>query len=69
VHATKLDDRSIAAWNAVVAGADLPEAMAQERRARFGIPDGTRVSAVLLNDLDDWDSFHRALTHSISSGT
>lgn len=68
-HATKLDDRTIAAWNAVVAGADLPEAMSQERRARFDIPVGTRASAVVLNDLDDWDSFHRALTHSISSGT
>jgi hypothetical protein len=68
-HATKLDDRSIATWNVVVAGANLPEAMAQERRARFAIPDGTDASSVLLNDLDDWDSFHRALTHSNSSGT
>ena len=68
-HATKLDDQSIASWNTVVAEANLPEAMANERRARFAIPDGTPASGVLLNDLDDWDSFHVALTRSTSSGT
>lgn len=68
-HATKLDDRSIYAWNDVVSSANLPEAMAVERRARFAIPDGTHAGAVLLNDLDDWDAFHGAFTRSTSSGT
>ena len=68
-HAKSLDDRSISAWNAVVANANLPEAMAVERRARFAIPDGTHAGAVLLNNLDDWDEFHGALMHSTSSAT
>lgn len=65
-HATKLDSLSIAAWNAVVRAAELPEAMAAERRARFAIPASEPAGGVLLNDLDDWDEFHRALTHRAS---
>ena len=62
-RATKLDAASIDAWNARVRDAQLPEAMATERRARFAIPDGEAAGGVLLNDLDDWDAFHRGLTH------
>lgn len=62
-RATKLDAQSVDAWNAVVSEARLPEAIENERRARFDIPADERTRAVLLNDLDDWDEFHRALTH------
>ncbi len=61
-HATKLQPHTISAWNAVVRDAQLPEAMAAERRARFQIADDEPAGGVLLNDLDDWDSFHGALT-------
>ncbi len=62
-HAARLDATTIDAWNAVVHAAELPESMGAPRRARFAIPDGERASAVRLNDLDDWDAFHAALTH------
>ncbi|GAC1441698.1 MAG: hypothetical protein NVS3B17_11230 [Vulcanimicrobiaceae bacterium] len=61
-HATRLDVETVDAWNARVRAADLPDAMATERRARFDIPATERAAAVRLNDLDDWDTFHRALT-------
>ncbi len=57
-HATKLDEASIDAWNAVVRNAKLPPEMGQERRKRFAIPEGDAAGAVLLNDLDDWDLFY-----------
>lgn len=62
-HATKLDAASIDTWNARVRDAQLPEAMGTERRTRFAIPEAEAAGAVLLNDLDDWDAFHRGLTH------
>jgi len=60
-HATALTPRTVALWNRQVAGARLPEAMANERRARFNLTEDDGVLGVGLNDLDDWEAFHAAL--------
>ncbi|GAC1427520.1 MAG: hypothetical protein NVSMB5_22280 [Candidatus Velthaea sp.] len=61
-HATKLGAESIAAVNAKVDTADLPEPMRAERLSRFNITDPTYTKAVALNDLDDWAGMHEAIT-------
>ncbi|GAC1548036.1 MAG: hypothetical protein NVS3B16_20590 [Vulcanimicrobiaceae bacterium] len=60
-HATALTPPAIAAWNRVVAGARLPDAMTQERHERFRLTEADSVLGVGLNDLDDWDMLHASL--------
>jgi hypothetical protein len=61
-HATKLDAASVAAHNLGVLTRNMGEALAGERRARFGIASEDFANAIRLNDLDDWASVHAALT-------
>ncbi|BDE06202.1 hypothetical protein WPS_14780 [Vulcanimicrobium alpinum] len=60
-NAANLTPEAIAAVNARVSSADLPEPMLSERRARFGLDDPAYTKAVRLNDLDDWAGIHAAL--------
>lgn len=59
-HATSLTDEAIAKVNARIDTLDMSEELLADRRARLrlepGYTKGTRV-----NDLDDWDAFHRML--------
>jgi hypothetical protein len=61
-NATLLSEDTIAAVNARVADADLPEHMLVERTAQLGITDPAYTKAVALNDLDDWAAMHAAVT-------
>ncbi|GAC1406930.1 MAG: hypothetical protein NVSMB64_13180 [Candidatus Velthaea sp.] len=61
-HATALTAASIARWNRIVSAAKLPDAMRAERLERFGLTEDDAPMGVMLNDLDDWDIFHKALT-------
>lgn len=63
-NATRLNDETLAAVNARVTNTDLPEHMRAERIAQLGITDETYTKAAALNDLDDWSSFHAAITRS-----
>ncbi len=60
-NARDLRPATVAALNARLRTGALPEAMAVERRARFGIADESVANAVALNDLDDWAGFHERL--------
>ncbi len=60
-HATAMTPHAIAAWNRLVTGARLPEAMAAERYERFELTEADNVMGVGLNDLDDWDALHASL--------
>jgi len=63
-NAAQLNDETIAAINARVTNADLPEHMRAERIAQLGITDPGYTNAVALNDLDDWSAMHASLTHA-----
>src|ERR1035437_323964 len=60
--ATALTAEAIAAINARVANADLPDTMLADRRAQLGFDEPGYTKAVALNDLDDWAAMHAALT-------
>jgi hypothetical protein len=61
-NATALTAEAIAAINARVANADLPDTMLADRRAQLGFDEPGYTKAVALNDLDDWAAMHAALT-------
>jgi hypothetical protein len=61
-NATALTAEAIAAINARVANADLPDTMLADRRAQLGFHEPDYTKAVALNDLDDWTAMHAALT-------
>ena len=61
-HATKLDDETIAAINRRITTTDMPDELRKERFTRLNISDPAYTKAVAINDLDDWDAMHRALT-------
>ncbi len=60
-HAQSLTPQAIARWNRIVVAAKLPEAMRNERLERFKLSEDDAVMGVTLNDLDDWEAFHKAL--------
>lgn len=60
-NAANLTPQAIAAVNARIETAELPEAMRTERYARLAFSDPSYVNAVALNDLDDWASMHEML--------
>ena len=60
-HATKLNAEAIAAHNAMVMNAALPEERATQRRAELGLSDASLTNAVELNDLEDWAGAHARL--------
>jgi hypothetical protein len=60
-HATALNPESIAAFAGYIRAANMPEAMANERRAQLGISDPAFTLGIALNDLDDWAALHRQL--------
>jgi len=60
-NASALTPETIAAINARVTDADLPEAMLADRRAQLGFDEPGYTKAVGLNDLDDWAAMHAAL--------
>jgi hypothetical protein len=61
-HAKHLDADSIAKHNAYILNRDKSDENAKKQVAEIGAgaPQDTR-NAVLLNDLDDWMTFHRAV--------
>ncbi len=61
-HAKDLSPRTIANVNHRVLTMNAPGELAAERRERFGIADPNFANAAALNNLDDWASFHAALT-------
>lgn len=61
-NARNLTPERIATWNVRVRTANMNEAMAAERRERFGIDDAEFANAVILNDLDDWAGAHARIT-------
>jgi hypothetical protein len=63
-NATALTAEAIAAINARVANADLPDTMLADRRAQLGFDEPGYTKAVALNDLDDWAGMHAALTRA-----
>jgi DNA-binding transcriptional regulator YiaG len=66
-HARNLTPESVAALNHTILTREMSAEMAGERRERFGITDPTFAHGVSLNDLDDWDQAHRALTNSATT--
>jgi hypothetical protein len=62
-HAASLTPETVATINARIEGADLPDTMLPDRRARLGplVPEEIR-RAYALNELDDWLAMHEALT-------
>lgn len=60
-HASKLDPDSIAKHNEI-ASRDKPERLAAAQRDFIGYDDPSLRNAVLLNDLDDWMTFHALVT-------
>jgi len=62
-HARDLSPESVAALNQTILTREMNAEMAGERRERFGITDPSFAHGVSLNDLDDWDQVHRALTN------
>jgi hypothetical protein len=61
-HAGKLDQASVDAHNERITTFNVPEQNGGPRRVALGI-EGTDIwNAVLLNDLDDWDCLHAAVT-------
>ncbi|GAC1521616.1 MAG: hypothetical protein NVS2B3_17780 [Vulcanimicrobiaceae bacterium] len=60
-HATALTPVAVARWNRIVAAATLPDAMRAERLEHFGLTEDDAPMGVMLNDLDDWEAFHRSL--------
>lgn len=66
-HATNLTPDAIAAFNAQVESAQLPEAMRADRFARIGFSDPSYTGAIALNDLDDWAAMHEALAGAAST--
>lgn len=61
-HATRLDPDAIAAVNAKVASHNKSEENAAEVRARTGVTDAAVRGAALLNELDDWETVHAAVS-------
>lgn len=61
-NAGRLDADAIAAHNTRVTTFDMPEQSGAPRRAALGIENTTIWNAVMLNDLDDWNCFHQAVT-------
>jgi hypothetical protein len=66
-HATNLTADSIAAFNAHVENAQLPEAMRADRFARIGFSDPSYTNAIALNNLDDWAAMHEELAGAAST--
>lgn len=62
-NATNLTPDAIAAHNAKLLAHLVPEERAALRRAEYGV-DGSVVTGVALNDLDDWLAIHRQLIAS-----
>ncbi len=60
-NAAKLTPQAVATVNERIETAELPDAMRAERRARLDFFDPSYVSAVALNDLDDWAGMHEML--------
>jgi hypothetical protein len=60
-HATTLTYDAIATANERFRMAKMPDPLASELRARFGIADASYDLGYRLNDLDDWDSLHEQL--------
>jgi len=60
-HATALTPATIAALAEGLSAAQMPVAMATERRAELGIDDPAFSNGIALNDLDDWAALHRQL--------
>jgi len=60
-HATSLTPVSIARWNRIVVAATLTPTMRAERLAQFSFTEDDALMGVTLNDLDDWDLFHKSL--------
>ncbi|HEY5341255.1 MAG TPA: DUF5069 domain-containing protein [Candidatus Aquilonibacter sp.] len=61
-NATNLTPETIAAFNHEVSTRNLPDAMLTQRCSDVGIPVGSISRAIPLNDLDDWQAFHRSIT-------
>ncbi len=60
-NAKDLSPDSIAAVNEAVRNEQMPERIAVERRAQFGIEDPTYSQAVPLINLDDWAGTYAAI--------
>ena len=60
-NARDLSPHTITALNGHIRTADMSEATAAERRARFNVADEGFANAVVLNDLDDWALAHATL--------
>jgi len=66
-HARDLSPRTVAAFNLHARTTNMANALAAERRTRFGIPDEDVANAIALNDLDDWASAHESITATAAS--
>ena len=62
-HATNLTPEAIATVNARIDGHDMPEDLIADRRSRLRLEPGY-TKAARVNDIDDWDAFHRMLLSS-----
>jgi hypothetical protein len=61
-HAGKTDAESVAAHNKRVLEFNMPEQSGKPRREDLRIAHTDIWNAVMLNDLDDWNCFHAAVT-------
>jgi hypothetical protein len=66
-HATNLTPEAIAEVNANMTSRQMSPEMAAPRRAALGITDESIGNAIVLNNLDDWAAFHRALVGAPSA--
>ncbi len=60
-NATNLTPDAIAAFNQHISTRELPDTMLAQRCSDVGVPAGSIARAVPLNDLDDWQAFHRSI--------
>lgn len=63
-HAKTLNDETIESFNHEVRSRKLPDELLEQRCRELGIPRGSIVRAVPLNDLDDWAAFHRSIVRT-----
>lgn len=59
-NGSKVNEAAIGELNAAITGYIHDDATRQSILSAAGLPDGEPRDAVNLNNLDDWDEFHKA---------
>ena len=60
-NGSKVNEAAIAELNAAITGYIHADETRQAILSEVGLPDGEPRDAINLNNLDDWDGFHKAI--------